>query len=85
MPHVLKIIINDLKDLVWHIQAQREAAEAAEVAKELGLNDKSDDGLKQLIMKRQKDRQGAVDDMIAGLEAKYCKPKKPKTSKGKKK
>ncbi|PFX19374.1 dnaJ homolog subfamily C member 9-like [Stylophora pistillata] len=66
-------------------KAQREAAEAAEVAKELGLNDKSDDGLKQLIMKRQKQRQGAVEDMIAGLEAKYCKPKKPKTSKGKKK
>lgn len=85
MPNVLKIMIYDLKDLIWHIQAQREAAEAEEVAKELGLNDKSDDGLKQLIMKRQKHRQGAVDDMIAGLEAKYCKPKKPKTSKGKKK
>jgi len=47
------------------------------------LNDKSADGLKQLIMKRQQQR--AMDDMIAGLEAKYCKPKKQKTSKGKKK
>lgn len=55
------------------------------MAKELGLNDKTDDGLKQLVMKRQKDRQGAMDDMIAGLEAKYCKPKKQKTFKGKKK
>lgn len=66
-------------------QAQKEAAEAEEMARELGLNDKSDDSLKQLIMKRQQDRQGAMDDMIAGLEAKYCKPKKQKTSKGKKK
>ena len=67
------------------LQAQKEAAEAKEMARELGLNDKSDDSLKQLIMKRQQDRQGAMDDMIAGLEAKYCKPKKQKTSKGKKK
>lgn len=66
-------------------QAQKEAAEAEEMARELGLNDKSDDSLKQLIMKRQQDRQGAMEDMIAGLEAKYCKPKKQKTSKGKKK
>lgn len=55
------------------------------MARELGLNDKSDDSLKQLIMKCQQDRQGAMEDMIAGLEAKYCKPKKQKTSKGKKK
>ena len=56
------------------------------MARELGLNgDSSEDSLKQLIMKRQSDRQGAMDDMIAGLEAKYCKPKKPKATKGKKK
>lgn len=57
------------------------------MAKELGLNGNSltEDGLKQLILKRQSHRQGALDDMIAGLEAKYCKPKKPKTTKGKKK
>lgn len=54
------------------------------MARELGLNDKPD-GLMQLILKRQQDRQGAMDDMITGLEAKYCKPKKQKTSKGKKK
>ena len=56
------------------------------MAKEIGLNgNSSEDGLKQLIMKRQSDRQGALDDMIAGLETKYCKPKKLKTTKGKKK
>ncbi|XP_073235225.1 dnaJ homolog subfamily C member 9-like [Porites lutea] len=67
-------------------KAQKEAAEAEEMAKELGLNgNSSEDGLKQLILKRQSDRQGALDNMLAGLEAKYCKPKKPKTTKGKKK
>ena len=66
-------------------QAQKEAAEAEEMARELGLNDKSNDSLQQLIIKRQQDRQGAMDDMFAGLEAKYCKPKKQKTSQGKKK
>lgn len=55
------------------------------MAREIGFNDKSDDGLTQLILKRQQNRQGAMDDMLAGLEAKYCKPKKQKTSKGKKK
>ena len=56
------------------------------MAKKLGLNDKSHDSLKQLILKRQSERQGSLmDDMIAGLEAKYCKPKKQKTTKGKKK
>ena len=85
MPKFLKIMINDFKDLICYLQAQKEAAEAEEMAKELGLNDKTDDGLRQLVMKWQKDRQGAMDDMIAGLEAKYCKPKKQKTFKGKKK
>jgi len=67
-------------------KAQKEAEEADKMARELGLNgDSSEDSLKQLITKRQSDRQGAMDDMIAGLEAKYCKPKKPKTTKGKKK
>jgi len=67
-------------------KAQKEAEEADKMARELGLNgDSPEDSLKQLIMKRQSDRQGAMDDMIAGLEAKYCKPKKPKTTKGKKK
>lgn len=54
------------------------------MARELGLNTScSEDNLKQLIMKR--DRKGEMDGIIAGLEAKYCKPKKQKTSKGKKK
>lgn len=67
-------------------QAQKEAAEAEEMAREIGLNaNSSEDSLKQLIMKRQGDRQAAMDDMLAGLEAKYCKPKKQKTTKGKKK
>lgn len=71
---------------MFFFQAQKEAEEADKMARELGLNgDSSEDSLKQLIMKRQSDRQGAMDDMIAGLEAKYCKPKKPKTTKGKKK
>lgn len=69
---------------LYLLQAQKEAAEAEELAIELGLKE-SDDSLKQMITKRQSDRQGAMDDMIAGLEAKYCKPKKQKTSKGKKK
>lgn len=70
---------------MFFLQAEKEAAEAEEMARELGLNaDSSENSLKQLIMKRQRDRQGAMDDMIAGLEAKYCKPKKQKT-KGKKK
>lgn len=55
------------------------------MALELGLNPKSDDSLQRMIMKRQQDRQGEMNAMIAGLEAKYCKPKKQKTSKGKKK
>jgi len=64
-------------------RAQKEAAEAEEMARELGLNTScSEDNLKQLIMKR--DRKGEMDGIIAGLEAKYCKPKKQKTSKGKK-
>jgi len=71
---------------LFSFQAQKEAEEADKMARELGLNgDSPEDSLKQLIMKRQSDRQGAMDDMIAGLEAKYCKPKKPKTTKGKKK
>ena len=76
----------EVKKTVFSPQAQKEAAEAEEMAKEFGLNgNSSEDGLRQLILKRQSDRQGALDDMIAGLEAKYCKPKKPKTTKGKKK
>ena len=56
------------------------------MAREIGLNaNSSEDSLKQLIMKRQGDRQAAMDDMLAGLEAKYSKPKKQKTTKGKKK
>lgn len=69
---------------IFGLQAQKEAAEAEEMARELGLNTScSEDNLKQLIMKR--DRKGEMDGIIAGLEAKYCKPKKQKTSKGKKK
>lgn len=71
---------------MYFLQAQEEAAEALEMANELGLNaNSSKDSLTQLIMKRNKDRQSAMDDMIAGLEAKYCKPKKQKLSRGKKK
>ena len=76
----------EVKKTIIFPQAQKEAAEAEEMAKEFGLNgNSSEDGLRQLILKRQSDRQGALDDIIAGLEAKYCKPKKPKTTKGKKK
>ena len=61
----------------------KEAAEAEELAQELGLGNTADDGLKQLILKRQVDRGAALDNMIAGLEAKYCQPKKAKASKTK--
>lgn len=65
-----------------------EAAEAEELAQELGLGNNTDDSLRQLILKRQADRGAAFDGIIAGLEAKYYQPKKVKGSKarsGKKK
>lgn len=62
-------------------QAEQEAAEAEDMAAELGLHDKSENGLHQLILKRQSDRASAMDDVLAGLEAKYCKPKATKKHK----
>ncbi|EDO42458.1 predicted protein [Nematostella vectensis] len=64
-------------------KAQQEAAEAEEMATELGLGN-NEGSLQSLILKRQTDRAGALDSMIAGLEAKYCKPKKSKASTTKK-
>ena len=62
-------------------QASQEAKEAEELAQELGFNNSSEDALKQMILQRQSQRGAALDDMISGLEAKYCKPKKQKASK----
>jgi len=59
---------------------EKEAAEAEEYGKELGL-DGTDEGLKGILMKRQKERSDGMDSFLAGLEAKYAQPtKKRKTS-----
>ncbi|TKX23698.1 DnaJ domain-containing protein 7 [Elsinoe australis] len=72
-------------------RAREEAKEAEEMAEEMGVKEKlfggkgkkvkGEDGLKALIMQRQKGRQ---EDFLAGLEAKYAaKPKgKGKAGKG---
>lgn len=66
-------------------RAQREAREASEYAKELGLNtgsgrsDFEEGSLVSLIQNRHKSR---FDDMISGLEAKYCKGSSAAAAKG---
>ncbi|XP_036192956.1 dnaJ homolog subfamily C member 9 isoform X4 [Myotis myotis] len=55
-------------------RAQEEAKEAEMSRKELGLDD--EDNLKALIQNRQKDRQKEMDNFLAQMEAKYCKPSK---------
>ncbi|XP_071789160.1 dnaJ homolog subfamily C member 9-like [Asterias amurensis] len=62
-------------------KAKQEAAEAEHLAKEMGLGQENgDDALSALIKQRQQSRDQQMDSFMAGLEAKYCKPK----SKGKK-
>uniref|UniRef100_A0A1E1X5Q5 Putative molecular chaperone dnaj superfamily n=1 Tax=Amblyomma aureolatum TaxID=187763 RepID=A0A1E1X5Q5_9ACAR len=56
----------------------KEAEEAEEMKAELGLDD-GNESLLSVIAKRQKSREAEFGDMIASLEAKYCKPKKKKT------
>lgn len=51
------------------------------MANELGLNNGSENELRQLILKRQGNREQQMNDMLAGLEAKYCKPKATKKKK----
>ncbi|XP_053442145.1 dnaJ homolog subfamily C member 9 isoform X3 [Nycticebus coucang] len=56
-------------------RAQEEAREAEITRKELGL-DEGVDNLKAVIQSRQKDRQKEMDNFLAQMEAKYCKPSK---------
>lgn len=56
-------------------RAQEEAKEAELSRKELGLEE-GVDNLKALIQSRQKDRQKEMDNFLAQMEAKYCKPSK---------
>ncbi|XP_047681785.1 dnaJ homolog subfamily C member 9 isoform X2 [Prionailurus viverrinus] len=56
-------------------RAQEEAKEAEMSRKELGL-DEGVDNLKAVIQSRQKDRQKEMDNFLAQMEAKYCKPSK---------
>lgn len=51
------------------------------MAQELGLRNGSDNELQQLILKRQGNREAQMQDMLASLEAKYCKPKATKKKK----
>ena len=66
-------------------QAKKEAAEAEELAEELGLNKNQDMALEALIKGRHKSREQESNDFFASLEAKYCQPGNKKTKgKGKK-
>lgn len=60
-------------------KAEKEAAEAEELKKELGMD--VDDSLKDMIMKRNSSREKDADSFFAQLEAKYAKPKKTKKGK----
>uniref|UniRef100_A0A131XB64 Putative molecular chaperone dnaj superfamily n=1 Tax=Hyalomma excavatum TaxID=257692 RepID=A0A131XB64_9ACAR len=57
-----------------------EAEEANSMKMELGL-DGSDESLANAIAKRQRSREADFGNLIANLEAKYCKPKKKKATK----
>ncbi|XP_077993800.1 dnaJ homolog subfamily C member 9-like [Glandiceps talaboti] len=64
------------------VKAEKEAAEAEELAQELGLgNPGSEDSLMAMIKHKQNSRQQQADDFFASLEAKYAKPTKAKKSK----
>ncbi|XP_048194971.1 dnaJ homolog subfamily C member 9 isoform X1 [Perognathus longimembris pacificus] len=56
-------------------RAEEEAKEAEKSRKELGLEE-GVDNLKAVIQSRQKDRQKEMDNFLAQMEAKYCKPSK---------
>jgi len=53
---------------------EEEAKEAEISRKELGLDEGVN--LKAVIQSRQKDRQKEMDNFLAQMEAKYCKPSK---------
>lgn len=51
------------------------------MANELGLHNGSENELRQLILQRHSNREAQMNDMLADLEAKYCKPKTTKKKK----
>lgn len=57
-------------------QAEKEAKESEELAKELGIN--ADDGLKNLILARNASREKEMDSFFDNLATKYAQPKKKK-------
>ena len=57
-------------------QAEKEAKESEELAKELAIN--ADDGLKNLILARNASREKEMDSFFDNLAAKYAQPKKKK-------
>lgn len=63
------------------VKAKKEAAEAEELAKELGIGKKND--LASMIMKRQTDREAEMNNFFAGLEDKYCQSNKSNSKKRK--
>ena len=69
------------------VKSSREAAEAEQHAKDLGLNGAAnggEDALRMMIAKRQEKRAQESDNFLDALAAKYAKPEK-KTKKGSKK
>ncbi|XP_038058094.1 dnaJ homolog subfamily C member 9-like isoform X2 [Patiria miniata] len=65
-------------------KAKQEAEEAEHLSKELGLGkENGDDALMAMIKQRQQSRGQQMDNFMAGLEAKYCKPQPKKGKKGK--
>ena len=69
--------------LFIYLQAKKEAAEAEELAEELGLNRNQDDALAALILGKQKSREQESNDFFANLEAKYCQSSGNKKTKAK--
>ena len=56
----------------------KEAAEADELAKELGIDKNAD--LHSMILAKREDREKDANDFFANLEAKYCQKKGTKKS-----
>ncbi|XP_022250433.1 dnaJ homolog subfamily C member 9-like [Limulus polyphemus] len=67
-------------------QYLEEATEAEELKKQMGLSaDGCDISLEHAITARNQSREKTFDSLMSSLEAKYCKPGKPKGRAGKKK
>ena len=62
--------------LFYFYKASKEAKEAEQHAKDLGVD--KDGSLKQLILQRQGDRKKEMNNFYDDLEAKYSKPTKQK-------